>query len=98
MAVGALEALGIVFGVGQWLVSTFENVDWILFEGLDIVVFVLGFFQLQLIMCRYCTSMGMFGEAIDNPLWHGCICCRNWWRYDNYWVCCWCCCNGEWKN
>ena len=34
MAVGALEALGIVFGVGQWLVSTFENVDWVLFEDL----------------------------------------------------------------
>ena len=43
MAVGALEALGIVFGVGQWLVSTFENVDWVLFGGLDIVVFFLGF-------------------------------------------------------
>ena len=27
LIVGALEALGIVFGVGQWLVSTFENVD-----------------------------------------------------------------------
>ena len=24
MAVGALEALGIVFGVGQWMVATFE--------------------------------------------------------------------------
>ena len=49
MAVGALEALGIVF-VGQWMVSTFENVDWVIFGGLDIVVFVLGFPSLLLIM------------------------------------------------
>tara|TARA_X000000368_G_scaffold307018_1_gene245096 strand:+ start:649 stop:1983 length:1335 start_codon:yes stop_codon:yes gene_type:complete len=72
MAVGALEALGIVFGVGQWLVSTFENVDWILFEGLDIVVFVLGFLSAAIDnVPLVAASMGMFGEAIDNPLWHG---------------------------
>ena len=72
MAVGALEALGIVFGVGQWLVSTFENVDWILFEGLDIVVFVLGFLSAAIDnVPLVAASMGMFGEPIDNPLWHG---------------------------
>ena len=72
MAVGALEALGIVFGVGQWLVSTFENVDWVLFGGLDIVVFVLGFLSAAIDnVPLVAASMGMFGEAIDNPLWHG---------------------------
>ena len=71
IAVGALEALGIVFGVGQWLVSTFENVDWILFEGLDIVVFVLGFSAAIDNVPLVAASIGMFGEAIDNPLWHG---------------------------
>jgi len=72
MAVGALEALGIVFGVGQWLVSTFENVDWVLFGGLDIVVFVLGFLSAAIDNVPLVSaSMGMFGEAIDNPLWHG---------------------------
>ena len=72
MAVGALEALGIVFGVGQWLVSTFENVDWVLFGGLDIVVFVLGFISAAIDnVPLVAASMGMFGEAIDNPLWHG---------------------------
>ena len=72
MAVGALEALGIVFGVGQWLVSTFENVDWLLFGGLDIVVFVLGFLSAAIDnVPLVAASMGMFGEAIDNPLWHG---------------------------
>ena len=72
MAVGALEALGIVFGVGQWLVSTFENVDWVLFGGLDIVVFVLGFLSAAIDnVPLVAASMGMFGEAIDNSLWHG---------------------------
>ena len=72
MAVGALEALGIVFGVGQWLVSTFENVDWVLFGGLDIVVFVLGFLSAAIDnVPLVAASMGMFGEAMDNPLWHG---------------------------
>ena len=72
MAVGALEALGIVFGVGQWLVTTFENVDWILFEGLDIVVFVLGFLSAAIDnVPLVAASMGMFGESMDNPLWHG---------------------------
>ena len=72
MAVGALEALGIVFGVGQWLVSTFENVNWVLFGGLDIVVFVLGFLSAAIDnVPLVAASMGMFGEAIDNPLWHG---------------------------
>ena len=72
MAVGALEALGIVFGVGQLLVSTFENVDWVLFGGLDIVVFVLGFLSAAIDnVPLVAASMGMFGEAIDNPLWHG---------------------------
>ena len=72
MAVGALEALGIVFGVGQWLVSTFKNVDWVLFGGLDIVVFVLGFLSAAIDnVPLVAASMGMFGEAIDNPLWHG---------------------------
>ena len=72
MAVSALEALGIVFGVGQWLVSTFENVDWVLFGGLDIVVFVLGFLSAAIDnVPLVAASMGMFGEAIDNPLWHG---------------------------
>ena len=72
MAVGALEALGIVFGVGQGLVSTFENVDWVLFGGLDIVVFVLGFLSAAIDnVPLVAASMGMFGEAIDNPLWHG---------------------------
>lgn len=72
MAVGSLEALGIVFGVGQWLVSTFENVDWVLFGGLDIVVFVLGFLSAAIDnVPLVAASMGMFGEAIDNPLWHG---------------------------
>jgi Na+/H+ antiporter NhaD/arsenite permease-like protein len=72
MAVGALEALGIVFGVGQWLVSTFENVDWIVFEGLDIVVFILGFLSAAIDnVPLVAASMGMFGESIDNPLWHG---------------------------
>ena len=72
MAVGALEAWGIVFGVGQWLVSTFENVDWVLFGGLDIVVFVLGFLSAAIDnVPLVAASMGMFGEAIDNPLWHG---------------------------
>lgn len=72
MAVGALEALGIVFGVGQWLVSTFQNVDWVLFGGLDIVVFVLGFLSAAIDnVPLVAASMGMFGEAIDNPLWHG---------------------------
>ena len=37
MAVGGL-ALGIVFEVGQTMVLTFENVDWFLFKGLDIVI------------------------------------------------------------
>ena len=72
MAVGALEALGIVFGVGQWLVSTFENVDWIIFSGLDIVVFILGFLSAAIDnVPLVAASMGMFGEEIDNPLWHG---------------------------
>ena len=72
MAVGALEALGIVFGVGQFLVSSFENVDWVLFGGLDIVVFVLGFLSAAIDnVPLVAASMGMFGEAIDNPLWHG---------------------------
>ena len=72
MAVGALEALGIVFGVGQWLVSTFENVDWIVFDGLDIVVFILGFLSAAIDnVPLVAASMGMFGESIDNPLWHG---------------------------
>ena len=72
MAVGALEALGIVFEVGQWLVNTFENKDWILFGGLDIVVFVLGFLSAAIDnVPLVAASMGMFGEAIDNPLWHG---------------------------
>ena len=72
MAVGALEALGIVFGVGQWMVSTFENVDWVIFGGLDIVVFVLGFLSAAIDnVPLVAASMGMFGEAIDDPLWHG---------------------------
>ena len=72
MAVGALEALGIVFGVGQWLVTTFENVDWVIFEGLDIVVFVLGFLSAAIDnVPLVAASMGMFGESMDNPLWHG---------------------------
>ena len=71
-AVGALEALGIVFGVGQWMVSTFENVDWVIFGGLDIVVFVLGFLSAAIDnVPLVAASMGMFGEAIDDPLWHG---------------------------
>ena len=72
MAVGALEALGIVFGVGQWLVTTFENVDWVIFGGLDIVVFVLGFLSAAIDnVPLVAASMGMFGEAVDDPLWHG---------------------------
>lgn len=72
MAVGALEALGIVFGVGQWMVSTFENVDWVIFGGLDIVVFVLGFLSAAIDnVPLVAASMGMFGEAVDDPLWHG---------------------------
>ena len=72
MAVGALEALGIVFGVGQWMVSTFENVDWVIFGGLDIVVFVLGFLSAAIDnVPLVAASMGMFGEGIDDPLWHG---------------------------
>ena len=72
MAVGALEALGIVFGVGQWMVSTFENVDWVIFGGLDIVVFILGFLSAAIDnVPLVAASMGMFGEAIDDPLWHG---------------------------
>ena len=72
MAVGALEALGIVFGVGQWMVATFENVDWVIFGGLDIVVFVLGFLSAAIDnVPLVAASMGMFGEAIDDPLWHG---------------------------
>ena len=72
MAVGALEALGIVFGVGQWMVSTFENVDCVIFGGLDIVVFVLGFLSAAIDnVPLVAASMGMFGEAIDDPLWHG---------------------------
>ncbi len=72
MAVGALEALGIIFGVGQWMVATFENVDWVIFGGLDIVVFVLGFLSAAIDnVPLVAASMGMFGEAIDDPLWHG---------------------------
>ena len=72
MAVGALEALGIVFGVGQWMVTTFENVDWVIFGGLDIVVFVLGFLSAAIDnVPLVAASMGMFGEAVDDPLWHG---------------------------
>ena len=72
MAVGALEALGIGFGVGQWMVATFENVDWVIFGGLDIVVFVLGFLSAAIDnVPLVAASMGMFGEAIDDPLWHG---------------------------
>ena len=72
MAVGALEALGIVFGVGQWMVATFENVDWVIFGGLDIVVFVLGFLSAAIDnVPLVAASMGMFGEAVDDPLWHG---------------------------
>ena len=72
MAVGALEALGIVFGVGQWMVSTFENVDWVIFGGLDIVVFILGFLSAAIDnVPLVAASMGMFGEAADDPLWHG---------------------------
>jgi Na+/H+ antiporter NhaD/arsenite permease-like protein len=72
MAVGALEALGLVFGVGQWMVSTFENVDWVIFGGLDIVVFILGFLSAAIDnVPLVAASMGMFGEAIDDPLWHG---------------------------
>ena len=72
MAVGALEALGIVFGVGQWMVSTFENVDWVIFGGLDIVVFILGFLSAAIDnVPLVAASMGMFGEVIDDPLWHG---------------------------
>ena len=72
MAVGALEALGIVFGVGQWMVSTFENVDWVIFGGLDIVVFVLGFLSAAIDnVPLVAASMGMFGEGIGDPLWHG---------------------------
>ena len=72
MAVGALEALGIVFGVGQWMVLTFENVDWVIFGGLDIVVFILGFLSAAIDnVPLVAASMGMFGEAIDDPLWHG---------------------------
>ena len=72
MAVGALEALGIVFGVGQWMVTTFENVDWVIFGGLDIVVFILGFLSAAIDnVPLVAASMGMFGEEIDNPLWHG---------------------------
>ena len=72
MAVGALEALGIVFGVGQWMVSTFENVDWVIFGGLDIVVFILGFLSAAIDnVPLVAASMGMFGEPINDPLWHG---------------------------
>ena len=72
MAVGALEALGIVFGVGQWMVATFEDVDWYIFGGLDIVVFVLGFLSAAIDnVPLVAASMGMFGEAVDDPLWHG---------------------------
>ena len=71
MAVGALEALGIVFGVGQWMVSTFENVDWVIFGGLDIVVFVLGFLSAAIDNVPLVASMGMLAEAVHDPLWHG---------------------------
>ncbi len=72
MAVGGLEALGIVFEVGQTMVLTFENVDWFLFKGLDIVVFVLGFLSAAIDnVPLVAASMGMFGEAVDDPLWHG---------------------------
>ncbi|MDC3109901.1 sodium:proton antiporter NhaD [Flavobacteriales bacterium] len=72
MAVGGLEALGIVFEVGQTMVLTFENVDWFLFKGLDIVVFILGFLSAAIDnVPLVAASMGMFGEAVDDPLWHG---------------------------
>ena len=72
MAVGGLEALGIVFEVGQTMVLTFETVDWFLFKGLDIVVFVLGFLSAAIDnVPLVAASMGMFGEAVDDPLWHG---------------------------
>ena len=72
MAVGGLEALGIVFEVGQTMVLTFENVDWFLFNGLDIVVFILGFLSAAIDnVPLVAASMGMFGEAVDDPLWHG---------------------------
>ena len=72
MAVGGLEALGIVFEVGQTMVLTFENIDWFLFKGLDIVVFVLGFLSAAIDnVPLVAASMGMFGEAVDDPLWHG---------------------------
>ncbi len=72
MAVGGLEALGIVFEVGQTMVLTFENVDWFLFKGLDIVIFVLGFLSAAIDnVPLVAASMGMFGEAVDDPLWHG---------------------------
>ena len=72
MAVGGLKPLGIVFGVGQTMVLTFENVDWVIFGGLDIVVFVLGFLSAAIDnVPLVAASMGMFGEAADDPLWHG---------------------------
>ena len=39
---------------------------------LDIVIFVLGFLSAAIDnVPRVAASMGMFGEAADDPLWHG---------------------------
>ena len=72
MAVGALEALGIVFNTGEWLVNTFESSGFAIFKGLDIVVFILGFLSAAIDnVPLVAASMGMFGQGVDDPLWHG---------------------------
>ena len=72
MAVGALEALGIVFNTGEWLVNTFEGSGFAIFKGLDIVVFILGFLSAAIDnVPLVAASMGMFGQGVDDPLWHG---------------------------
>lgn len=72
MAVGALEALGIVFNTGEWLVNTFESSGFAIFKGLDVVVFILGFLSAAIDnVPLVAASMGMFGQGVDDPLWHG---------------------------
>ena len=63
------------------MVSTFENVDWVIFGGLDIA-FVLGFLSAAIDnVPLVAASMGMFGEAIDDPLWHSIAYAAGTWKY-----------------
>jgi len=64
MAVGGLESLGMVYNLGEYLVELFPNLNY--------AVVILGFISAAIDnVPLVATSMGMFGQGIDDPLWHG---------------------------